>query len=117
MWSMSLAFSRSTAYALSMGEIERLVPSGVIEQWVYHLRRQRSRAQDAIWLLDQGYTIHDGLNGVPKSNASERWRREHQTVVEEVNALLELYDRINLRSSEYIAEERLAEDPAIATRA
>lgn len=89
-----------------MGEIERLVPSGVIEQWVYHLRRQRSRAQDSLWLLDQGYTVHDGQHGVPTSDASERWRREQETVVEEVNALLELYDRINLRSSEFIAAER-----------
>jgi hypothetical protein len=89
-----------------MGEIERLVPSGVIEQWVFHLRRQRSRAQDALWLLDQGFTIHDGRDGVPTADASDRWRREQQTVVEEVNRLLELYDRINLRSSEFIAAAR-----------
>ena len=89
-----------------MGEIERLVPSSIIEQWVFHLRRQRSRAQDAIWLIDQGYTVHDGSNGVPIADASERWRREQETVVAEIDALLELYDRINLRSSEFIAAER-----------
>ncbi len=89
-----------------MGEIERLVPSGVIEQWVFHLRRQRSRAQDALWLLDQGFTIQDVRNGVPISDASNRWRSEQETIVDEVNHLLELYDRINLRSSEYIASER-----------
>lgn len=87
-----------------MGEIERLVPSGVIEQWVFHLRRQRSRAQDAIWLLDQGFTIHDGMNGTPTADASVRWRAEQQTVVEEVNHLLEMYDRINLRTSEFVTE-------------
>lgn len=89
-----------------MGEIERLVPSGVIEQWVFHLRRQRSRAQDALWLLDQGYTIHDGREGVPSADASDRWRGEQQAIVEEINHLLELYDRINLRSSEFIVAER-----------
>jgi hypothetical protein len=41
-----------------MSELERLVPPGVIEQWVYHLRRRRTRAADAIWLFDTGYTIH-----------------------------------------------------------
>ncbi|WP_179944548.1 hypothetical protein [Sphingomonas taxi] len=91
-----------------MGEIERLVPSGVIEQWVFHLRRQRSRAQDALWLLDQGFTIHDGRDGVPTADVSERWRREQATVIDEVNHLLELYDRINLRSSEFVAAERKA---------
>jgi hypothetical protein len=89
-----------------MGEIERLVPSGIIEQWVFHLRRQRSRAQDAIWLLDQGWSVHDGRDGVAVSDASDRHRREQETIVEEVNKLLELYDRINLRSSEYIEVER-----------
>jgi hypothetical protein len=91
-----------------MGEIERLVPSGVIEQWVFHLRRQRSRAQDALWLLDQGFTIHDGRDGAPTADASDRWRREQETVIDEVNHLLELYDRINLRSSEFVAAERKA---------
>jgi hypothetical protein len=89
-----------------MGEIERLVPSGVIEQWVFHLRRQRSRAQDALWLLENGYTIHDGRDGVPTADASDRWRREQQAIVEEINHLLDLYDRINLRSSEFIGAER-----------
>lgn len=88
-----------------MGEIERLVPSGTIDQWVVHLRRQRSRAQDAIWLIDQGFSIYDGRDGVPVSDASERYRREYQTTIDEVNKLLELYERINLRTSEYIAGE------------
>lgn len=79
-----------------MGDLDRLVPSGIIEQWVYHLRRQRSRATDAIWLMDQGYTIHDGQNGVPLEDATARWRAEQETVVTEVNALLALYDGINL---------------------
>ncbi|EZP53815.1 MULTISPECIES: hypothetical protein [unclassified Sphingomonas] len=89
-----------------MSEIERLVPSGVIDQWVSHLRRQRSRAQDALWLLDQGFTIHDGRDGIATADASDRWRREQAAVVDDVNRLLELYDRINLRSSEFVAAER-----------
>ncbi|WP_445193806.1 hypothetical protein ACT009_07995 [Sphingomonas sp. Tas61C01] len=79
-----------------MGDLDRLVPAGIIEQWVFHLRRQRSRAQDALWLIEQGYTIHDGRGGVPTGDATARFRREHETVIEEVNALLALYDRINL---------------------
>jgi hypothetical protein len=78
-----------------MGNLERLVPSGIIEQWVYHLRRQRSRATDAIWLIDQGFTLHDGHDGVPSNDATARWRTEQETVVEEVTALLALYDGIN----------------------
>jgi len=79
-----------------MGEIDRLVPSGVIEQWVYHLRRQRARSADAIWLIDQGFSIHDGKDGVPVYDATLRVRAEHETVIAEVNALLTLYDSINL---------------------
>jgi hypothetical protein len=79
-----------------MGELERLVPSDIIEQWVYHLRRQRARAADAIWLFDTGYTLHDGKNGVPTSDATDRFRAEGEAVIAEVTALLELYDGINL---------------------
>ena len=79
-----------------MGDLDRLVPSGIIEQWVYHLRRQRSRAADAIWLLDQGYTLHEGRAGMPLVDFTARWRAEQETVIEEVNALLQLYDNINL---------------------
>ena len=79
-----------------MGDLDRLVPSGIIEQWVYHLRRQRSRAADAIWLLDQGYQVHEGRPGEPLEDFTTRWRAEQETVIEEVNALLKLYDNINL---------------------
>lgn len=79
-----------------MGEIDRLVPSGIIEQWVYHLRRQRARAADTIWLIDQGFTIHDGKNGVPTNDATARWRAEQSTIIAEVTDLLTLYDEINL---------------------
>ncbi|WP_267394993.1 MULTISPECIES: hypothetical protein [unclassified Sphingomonas] len=88
-----------------MGEIERLVPSSVVEQWVYHLRRQRARARDALWLLDQGFTVHDGRNGVPTADASARWRSEQEVIISEVNALLELYDSINLHRPAVGVEE------------
>ena len=79
-----------------MGEIDRLVPSGIIEQWVFHLRRQRSRATDTVWLIDQGFTIHDGKNGVPTHDATARYRAEQEVVIAEVTDLLKLYDGINL---------------------
>jgi hypothetical protein len=79
-----------------MGEIDRLVPSGVIEQWVFHLRRQRARAADTIWLIDQGFTLHDGKCGTPTHDATARWRAEQETVIAEVSDLLKLYDGINL---------------------
>lgn len=79
-----------------MGEIERSVPAGTIEQWVMHLRRQRSRAWDQIWLIEQGYTVHDGRNGEAFHDATQRVLAEQKTVVEEVTALLRLYDDLNL---------------------
>jgi hypothetical protein len=80
-----------------MGEIERLVPSGLIEQWAMHLRRQRSRAMDALWLIENGFTLHDGRDGVPTGDATERYRTEQQEVIAEVSRLLDQYDAINLR--------------------
>ena len=80
-----------------MGEIERVVPSGLIEQWAYHLRRQRARAMDMIWLIEQGFSVHDGRDGVPTADASERICREQRVIIEEVTALLDQYDAINLR--------------------
>lgn len=79
-----------------MGEIERSVPAGTIEQWVMHLRRQRSRASDQIWLIEQGHTVHDGRDGIPTHDATLRVLAEQKTIVEEVNALLRLYDDLNL---------------------
>jgi hypothetical protein len=84
-----------------MGEIERQVPAGLIEQWAVHLRRQRSRAADTIWLLDNGFTVHDGRNGVATVEASVRVRAEQEVIVAEVSALLDQYDAINLRGSQF----------------
>jgi hypothetical protein len=84
-----------------MGEIERQVPAGLIEQGAVHLRRQRSRAADTIWLLDNGFTVHDGRNGVATVEASARVRAEQEVIVAEVSALLDQYDAINLRGSQF----------------
>ena len=80
-----------------MGEIERLVPSGLIEQWAMHLRRQRARAMDAVWLIDHGFTIHDGRDGVALDDATARHRAEQADVIADVSRLLDQYDAINLR--------------------
>ncbi|WP_267389258.1 hypothetical protein [Sphingomonas sp. GC_Shp_3] len=80
-----------------MVDVERLVPSGLIEQWAMHLRRQRSRAADAIWLIDNGFTIHDGRDGTPMDDATTRYRAEYEQIVSEVTSLLEQYDAVNLR--------------------
>jgi len=84
-----------------MGEIERQVPAGLIEQWAVHLRRQRSRAADTIWLIDNGFSVHDGRNGVATADASARVRKEQAAIVVEVTALLDQYDAINLRGSQF----------------
>ena len=82
--------------ASTMGEIERSVPAGTIERWVMHMRQQRARARDAIWLMAQGYTLHDGRNGVPTGDATKRHMAEQRAIVEEVDSLLKLYDELNL---------------------
>ena len=80
-----------------LSEIDRLVPSGLIEQWAMHLRRQRSRASDALWLIENGFSVHDGRNGIPTEDVTERHRHELETTVAEVGRLLAQYDAINLR--------------------
>jgi len=83
-----------------MADIERRVPSGLIDQWAQHLRRQRSRAADVIWLIDHGFTFHDGQHGVPTSDATARHRADQEETIAQVNGLIEQYDALNLRSDE-----------------
>ena len=75
--------------------MDRLVPSETVEQWMTHLRLQRARANDVIWLIEQGATLHDGQNGEPLHDATRRWLSEQRTVVTDVDQLLKLYDAIN----------------------
>lgn len=77
--------------------MDRPVPSETVEQWMTHLRLQRTRANDMIWLIEKGATLHDGQNGAPLHDATQRWLSEQRTVVAEVDRLLALYDGLNLR--------------------
>lgn len=62
-----------------------------------HLRRERSRAADSLWLIDNGFTVHDGRDGVPTADATARRRGELEATVAEIGALLAQYEAINLR--------------------
>ncbi len=75
--------------------MDRPIPSDIVEQWMTHLRLQRTRARDMIWLIEQGATLHDGRNGEPLQDATQRWLAEQRTVVSEVDRLEKLYDSIN----------------------
>ncbi len=75
--------------------MDRVVPSGVIEQWMTHLRLQRTRARDMVFLIEHGATLHDGSKDRPMTDATARWLSEQKTVIEEVDRLLGLYEDIN----------------------
>ncbi|MES2043802.1 MAG: hypothetical protein V4475_07980 [Pseudomonadota bacterium] len=75
--------------------MKRQVPAEIIEQWMTHLRLQRTRARDMIWLIEQGATLHDGRKGEPMHDATARWLAEQKTVVADVDRLEALYDGIN----------------------
>jgi hypothetical protein len=75
--------------------MERHVPAAIVEQWMTHLRLQRTRARDMIWLIEQGATLHDGHKGEPMHDATARWLAEQKTVVADVDRLEGLYDSIN----------------------
>jgi hypothetical protein len=75
--------------------MKRQVPAEMVEQWMTHLRLQRTRARDMIWLIEQGATFHDGREGEPTQDATARWLAEQKTVVADVDRLVALYDSIN----------------------
>lgn len=75
--------------------MDRPIPSDVVEQWMTHLRLQRTRARDMVWLIEKGATLHDGREGVPMHDATQRWLAEQQQVITEVDRLIELYDVLN----------------------
>lgn len=75
--------------------MQRPVPAAIVEQWMTHLRLQRTRARDMIFLIEQGATLHDGRAGAPMHDATARWLSEQKTVVAEVDRLEGLYDSIN----------------------
>jgi len=76
--------------------MDRTLSSDIIEQWMTHLRLQRSRARDMIWLIEHGATLHDGRDGEPMHDATERWLLEQRQVIADVDRLVELYDVANV---------------------
>jgi hypothetical protein len=77
--------------------MDRSVPSDTVEQWMTHLRLQRTRARDMVWLIEGGATLHDGREGDPMTDATQRWLSEQKEVITETDRLLALYESINLR--------------------
>jgi hypothetical protein len=75
--------------------MDRNIPSDIIEQWMTHLRLQRTRARDMIWLIEHGATLHDGRDGEPMHDATQRWLTEQRQVIEDVDRLVALYDSVN----------------------
>ena len=75
--------------------MDRTIPSDIVEQWITHLRLQRTRARDVIWLIEHGATLHDGREGKPMHDATERWLNEQRQVIADVDRLVELYDSVN----------------------
>ncbi len=75
--------------------MNRSVPSDIVEEWMTHLRLQRSRARDMVWLIEQGATLHDGRDGTPLEDATQRWLDEQRTVIADVDRLEALYDSIS----------------------
>jgi len=75
--------------------MDRIIPSDIVEQWMTHLRLQRTRARDMIWLIEHGATLHDGRDGQPMHDATERWLNEQRLVVADVDRLIALYDSVN----------------------
>lgn len=80
--------------------MDRPIPSDIVEQWMTHLRLQRSRARDMIWLIEKGATLHDGRDGGAMHDATERWLEEQRQVVTDVDRLVGLYDSINGEGAE-----------------
>ncbi len=75
--------------------MNRSVPSDIVEQWMAHLRLQRSRARDMVWLIEQGATLHDGRHGEPLEDATQRWLTEQRAVIADVDRMEQLYDSIS----------------------
>jgi hypothetical protein len=75
--------------------VKRFIDSDIIEQWMTHMRLQRTRARDMVWLIEHGATLHDGREGVPMNDATQRWLTEQKEVIAEVDRLVLLYESAN----------------------
>ena len=78
--------------------MDRLIASDTVEQWMTHLRLQRSRARDTVWLIEHGATLHDGQKGELMHDATQRWLAEQKTVIADVDRLVAIYDSANEES-------------------
>lgn len=78
--------------------MQRSIDSDIVEQLMTHMRLQRTRARDMVWLIEHGATLHDGREGVPKDDATQRWLTEQREVIAEVDRLVLLYESANGRS-------------------
>ncbi len=76
--------------------MDRILSHDTIEEWMTHLRLQRTRARDMIWLIEHGATLHDGRDGTPMQDATARWLSEQRQVVADVDRLVGLYDSANI---------------------
>lgn len=77
--------------------MDRTLSSDIVEQWMTHLRLQRSRARDTIWLIEHGATLHDGrLGEMTMHDATARWLGEQRQVVADVDRLIALYEGANI---------------------
>ena len=86
--------------------MKRIVESDIIEQWMPHLRLQRTRARDMVWLIERGATLHDGRDGVPMNDATQRCLMEQKEVITDVDRLILLYDGANVRDPVAVPAER-----------
>jgi hypothetical protein len=77
--------------------MDRSISSATVEQWMSHLRLQRARARDMVWLIEGGATLHDGRKGESMHDATARWLSEQKTVISDVDRLEELYQSANLQ--------------------
>lgn len=93
-----LSLSRPAWYTLAQSarvDVRRNISSDTIEQWMTHLRLQRTRARDMVFLIEGGATLHDGRKGEPMHDATARWLAEQTQVIADVDRLEKLYEDAN----------------------
>jgi hypothetical protein len=75
--------------------VKRRIASDIVEQWIAHMRLQRARACDMVWLIEHGATLHEGREDLQMTDATQRWLSEQRKVIAEVDRLLALYEDAN----------------------
>jgi post-segregation antitoxin (ccd killing protein) len=87
--------------------VKRSIDSDIVEQWMTHMRLQRTRARDMVWLIERGATHHDGREGEPMNDATQRWLAEQKEVIAEVDRLITLYENANGMDNANVMAEQL----------